>query len=163
MARPTRPLIEAIHSTIDRIASGASYQWGHMGACNCGHLAQSLTDRSRAEIHAAALRRAGDWGQQSIDYCPTSGLPFDDIISIMLDAGLELSDIDNLERLNDQRVLARIPIEDRWLQRNNREHALRYMREWASMLEEELEEIEARRVDLDARRAHAKDTSEQAA
>jgi hypothetical protein len=164
MARPTRRLIDALHETIARIDSGASYQWGNMGACNCGHLAQSLTDKSRAEIHAAALRRAGDWGQQSIDYCPTSGLPLDDIITIMLEAGLEPEDMDRLERLNDRAVLARIPLEERWLERNNRAHAVRYMREWVSLLEEQLAELEAKRVDLDAARpAPPKDGEDRAA
>ena len=49
-------------------------------------------------------------------------------------------------------MLARIPLEERWLERNNRQHAVRYMREWASLLEEQLAELEAKRVDLDAAR-----------
>ena len=138
MAKPTKRLIAALHVTVERLSGGASYQWGHMGMCNCGHLAQELTQRTRAEIHAAALRRAGDWGQQAVDYCPTSGLPIDAIIEEMLAAGLTLDDINYLERLNDPRVLARLPLEERWLRRNSREDALRYMREWCAMLEEEL-------------------------
>jgi hypothetical protein len=134
MARANQRLIEAVEQTIARLTSGADYQWGHMGMCNCGHLVQSLTTRSRREIHAAALLRAGDWGQQSIDYCPTSGLPIDSIISEMLEAGLTLDDINYLERLNDPRVLALLSLEERWMKRNNRDHLVRYLTTWNTLL-----------------------------
>lgn len=139
MARANERLIEAITKTIESISSGAGYQWGHMGMCNCGHLVQALTRRSQREIHQAALLRAGDWGQQSIDYCPTSGLPLDAIISEMLEAGLTLDDINYLERLNDPRVLARLPLEERWLKRNRKEDLVTYLETWRAMLCEELE------------------------
>ncbi len=138
MARANQRLIEAVEDTIARLMSGADYQWGHMGMCNCGHLVQSLTNRSRREIHAAALLRAGDWGQQSIDYCPTSGLPLDSIISEMLEAGLTLDDINYIERLNDPKVLARLPLEQRWMKRNNRDHVVRYLSTWNELLREQL-------------------------
>ena len=138
MARANERLIEAIEQTIQKISSGAGYQWGHMGMCNCGHLVQALTQKSQREIHEAALLRAGDWGQQSIDYCPTSGLPLDAIISEMLEAGLTLDDINYLERLNDPKVLARIPLEERWLKRNDKEHLVKYLETWGELLREEL-------------------------
>lgn len=143
MARPTRKLIHALHVTIESIRDGAKYQWGHMGMCNCGHLAQALTSRSQREIHAAALRRAGDWGQQAVEYCPTSGMPIDAIITEMLDAGLTLDDIDYLERLNDPRVLATLPRERRWLRRNDREDLLFYLEAWRALLSEQLAALEA--------------------
>lgn len=147
MARPTRRLIQALHVAIDNIDAGAHFQWGHMGGCNCGHLAQALTQKDKKTIHAAALKRAGDWGEQAIDYCPTSGLPIDHIITTMLDAGLELHDIDNLERLRDPEVLDRLPEGRRWLRRNRREDALKYMRTWVRLLEEQLEAQTSRTPD----------------
>ena len=140
MARANQRLIEAISQVIAQIQEGAEYQWGHMGACNCGHLAQALTSKTRREIHAAALLRAGDWGQQSIDYCPSSGMPLDAIISEMLEAGLTLDDIDGLERLNGPHVLARLPLEQRWMKRNDRDHLVRYLRTWRELLEEQWSE-----------------------
>ena len=62
----------------------------------------------------------------------------------------------SLERLNDPAVLKRIPLEERWLERNNRAHAVRYMREWTELLEEQLAEFEARHVDLDSARPVAR-------
>lgn len=138
MARPTRHLIAALLVTAERIEAGSKYQWGHMGCCNCGHLAQTLTQHSRAQIHAAALERAGDWGEQSVEYCATSGYPLDHIITTMLDAGMSLEDLDQLERLSNPRVLARLPQERRWLTRHKREDALTYLRAWAALLTEEL-------------------------
>ena len=137
MAKPTKALITALLDTVARLQAGAPYQWGHMGSCNCGHLVQSLTRHSREEIHRAALMRAGDWGQQSIDYCPTSGYPLDHILSTVLQAGLERDDIDHLERLGDLRVLRRLPLAERDLKRNKREDVIVYMRTWAQLLIEQ--------------------------
>ena len=67
MAQPTLPVIQALRNTAHRLAT-APYQWGHMGSCNCGHLAQTITRLTKAEIHARAMQRYGDWERQSIDY-----------------------------------------------------------------------------------------------
>ena len=55
MARPNLDLIAALRRTARKINDGAPYQWGHMGSCNCGNLAQELTKLTKAEIHAHAL------------------------------------------------------------------------------------------------------------
>lgn len=73
MARPNPELIAAIEKTIFKLSKGAPYQWVHMGACNCGNLAQELTKLSKAEIHSYAMQRYGDWSDQILEFCPTSG------------------------------------------------------------------------------------------
>jgi hypothetical protein len=83
MAKSTLPVIQALRDTAQRLATQAPYQWGHMGSCNCGHLAQTITRLTKAEIHARAMQRYGDWERQLIDYCPTSGLPIDQTIDEM--------------------------------------------------------------------------------
>ncbi len=128
-------LIEALRTTATRLRRGTNYQWGHFGACNCGHLAQTLTRRSRAEIHRVAVERAADWGEVAMEYCPTSGLPIDHIVTEMLAAGTSLSEIGHLEKLSDRRVLKRLPPLT-FLERNNPEHVARYMDTWADLLEE---------------------------
>ena len=50
MAKATPILIEAIRNTAKKLETGAPYQWGHMGSCNCGNLAQEITDLSEKEI-----------------------------------------------------------------------------------------------------------------
>lgn len=134
MAKPTPHLIDALRATALRLESGARYEWGHMGRCNCGHLAQSLTSLTADDIHRMALTRSGDWSEQSTLYCPTSGFELDALIDLLLEAGLSPSDIGHLENLSDVRVLRRLPPEARGLERNRREHAVRYMRAWADLL-----------------------------
>lgn len=128
-------LARALRQTASRLRTSAAYQWGHFGACNCGHLAQTLTNKTEHEIHHAASERA-DWAAAALEYCPASGLPVDGIIDEMLSAGLTLTDIRQLEDLSDRRVLSRLPAGRRHLRRNDRAHLLLYLDAWAQMLEE---------------------------
>ena len=138
MAKPRIELIQALRRTARKIANASHYQWGHMGSCNCGHLVQEVTQLTRAEIHDYAMRtRGGDWSEQALDYCPTSGYLMDQVISIMLDAGLEVEDFRHLERLSDRAVLRRLPEQERFLQHNQREDVAKYLHAWADLLEEQ--------------------------
>lgn len=138
MAHANPRLIEAIEKTVLKLSNGAAYQWGHMGACNCGNLAQELTNFTKAEIHKYAMQKHGDWNEQILDYCPTSGLPIDMMISKMLEFGLTLDDLSNLERLSDQTILSQIPKEKRdQLNKNSREDVILYMHTWAKILRED--------------------------
>jgi hypothetical protein len=144
MVLPTHELTQALRQTALTLRSTAEYQWGHFGACNCGHLAQIITRRSRAEIHRAALEKASswalspvaDWGDAAVEYCPASGLPIDAILGEMLDAGLTLQDIRHLEDLSDRRVLARLPLASRHLRRNDKKDVARYLDTWADLMDE---------------------------
>ena len=137
MARANRELIGALRQTAQRLASDVSYQWGHMGMCNCGHLAQSITGLGSSEIHASALIREGDWEQQANDYCPASGNLIDVVLAAMFDLGLTRTDVRNLEKLADLAVLRRA---GRHLRFNKREDVVLYMSVWADLLEGEFGE-----------------------
>ena len=139
MARANRDLISALRQTAQRLVSDVSYQWGHMGMCNCGHLAQSITGLASAEIHSSALIREGDWEQQANDYCPTSGNLIDVVLATMFDLGLTRSDIRNLEKLADLDVLRRA---GRHLRFNNRDDVVLYMRTWADLLEKSVPQLQ---------------------
>jgi hypothetical protein len=136
MAKPTLELITALRATADRIDGGVRFQWAHMGNCNCGHLAQTLTKLTPAAIHSQALETVGDWATQCRDHCPDSGMPMDSIIETMVKAGLTTVDIANLERLLDDEVLSRVNEERKPLDHRSREDAVVYMRTWADLLEE---------------------------
>lgn len=138
MARPNPELIDALRRTARKLSEGAPYQWGHMGGCNCGNLAQELTKLTKDQIHKYAMQRYGDWNEQVQDFCPTSLMPIDLVISEMVSAGLALEDLKNLEKLSDKQVLARFPIEKRFLRHNQRDDVVLYLRAWADMLEEQL-------------------------
>lgn len=138
MALCSLSVIDALRTTARRLRAQAPYQWGHMGSCNCGHLAQTVTRLNQAEIHKRAMQRYGDWDQQLRDYCPTSGLPIDDTIDEMLAAGFTRTDLAHLERLSAPAVLAAMPPERRYLRHNHRDDVVLYLETWAQVLEQEL-------------------------
>jgi hypothetical protein len=137
MAHPSKKIIETLRKTADKILESHDYQWGHMGACNCGYLAQSITMKSKAEIHKRAMFGNGDWNEQLNDYCPTSGLPFDEVVAEMLDMGFDIDDLKHLERLSDKRVLARMPF-PAYLKQNVKEDVALYLTLWSDLIEEQL-------------------------
>ncbi len=138
MAKASIEIIQALKATVKKLENSKQYQWGHMGSCNCGHLAQEVTKLKKDEIHRRAMERYGDWSEQLNDYCPTSGLPLDDIISEMLDFGFDADDLRHLESLSDKKVLLQMPIEERWLKHNIKNDVIKYITVWAEMLEKEL-------------------------
>jgi hypothetical protein len=138
MARANIKLIKAIRTAARKIQEGTHYQWGHMGGCNCGHLAQELTPYSKREIHEYAMRKSGDWTDQVEDYCSTSAMPMDEIISSMMDSGLERADMIDLERLKNQEVRRYMGARGVKLYHNSKEDVVDYMLAWANLLEEKL-------------------------
>jgi hypothetical protein len=139
MATANLPLLDALRRTARKLENGVAYQWGHMGSCNCGNLAQELTRLSKGEIHAFAMQGRGDWREQVEEFCPTSGLPMDLLIADLLNYGLTTSDLQHLERLSDPKVRKLIPFERRnQLEFNRRDDVVLYLKTWADLLEAEL-------------------------
>ncbi|HET8932989.1 MAG TPA: hypothetical protein VFN67_06105 [Polyangiales bacterium] len=139
MARANLKLITALRATAAKLEAGASYRWTHMGACNCGHLAQTVTDLSADDIRRYALARTGEWAEQGLEFCPTSGYPMDAILSALFELGLSSDDLGKLERLTDPEVVRRLPVElRRELSYRERDHVVLYMRAFADLLEERL-------------------------
>jgi len=136
MARSNPELIAAFRNTISKLKKGAPYQWGHMGACNCGNLAQELIYLSKEEIHRHAMTKSGDWNEQLNDYCPTSGYPMDLMISKLVDKGLSIEELKHLERLSDPKILVHIPLPKRnLLAKNNISDVIFYLETWLEILE----------------------------
>lgn len=132
-------LADALKQTAANMKAGAPYQWGHMGSCNCGNLAQVLTNYTKAEIHSFAIEsREGDWSEQTAEYCPTSNLPMDKMIDILISKGLSFQDLKNLEYLRDTKVLSHSSIQHATLNYNKREDVVTYLLAWADQLEQEV-------------------------
>lgn len=136
MARYNVEILRVLRETAFSIQASPDYQWGHMGSCNCGFLAQQITGLNKREIHNSAMERYGDWNEQLHDYCPSSGLLIDDIISAMLDFGFDADDLKHLEKLSDPEVLRRLP--GKSLVRNRKEDVITYLLTWADLVEEKL-------------------------
>ena len=136
MANPSLKIIEALRKTATQLENGNRYEWGHMGSCNCGNLAQTITNFSRAEIQKYALEKRGDWSEQLIDYCPSSGLPMDLIIEKMIDFGFTHQDLRHLEWLSDTDILNKMGVS--FLNRNLKSDTIQYIKSWANLLEDQL-------------------------
>ncbi len=136
MAYARIELIHGLRTTAARIRQGAPFSWTNMGACTCGHLAQTLTELTAAEIHRRSLERHGDWSEQGDALCGASGLPIDVVHNAMLAAGLELRDLGELERLSGPEVLSTLPLGERDLDRRNPAHVVRYLDAFAALLED---------------------------
>jgi hypothetical protein len=136
MAKASFQLIAILKNTASKISDSRDYQWGHMGACNCGFLAQEVTHLRKAEIHSRAMQGTGDWNEQLNDYCATSGLPMDNLISQLLDVVFYIDDLKHLEKLSATEILKELPQEERNLKHNVKSDVVKYLTTWAAILEE---------------------------
>jgi hypothetical protein len=146
MATPSFALVQILRETADRLAGGAEYQWSHFGKCNCGHLAQTATRISPAEIHRTAHRKLSEWSEVPDDFCPQTGVLIDRVIDGLFELGLTNTDLRHLEDLTDPEVLARLPGGRRYLVRNQRADVILYLRTWGALLMDQLGEGEPQRT-----------------
>ena len=118
----------ALKETVARLKKeDTPYSWGHFGRCNCGHLAQTVTNRTSKEIHQSASYLGGDWGVRVEQFCPVSRYLIDDIIRQLLTLGLEHQDIAHLENLSDPKILTRSSINGKSLEKNSKSDAIAYL------------------------------------
>jgi hypothetical protein len=137
MPIPSLALVTVLRETADRLESGDAYQWSHFGRCNCGHLVQTVTRLSPAEIHAVCSPELLEWSEIPDDYCAGTGLKLEFVLDRLRELGLAREDFRQVEDLSDSRVLHALPGGHRWLQRNRREDVVSYFRTWALLLEAE--------------------------
>ncbi|HRE04355.1 MAG TPA: hypothetical protein PKX00_02030 [Opitutaceae bacterium] len=137
MPIPSFALVTILRETADRLESGDAYQWSHFGRCNCGHLVQTVTRLSPAEIHAVCSPELLEWSEIPDDYCAGTGLKLEYVLDRLRELGLSREDLRQVEDLSDSRVLRALPGGHRWLQRNRREDVVSYFRTWATLLEAE--------------------------
>jgi hypothetical protein len=149
MAKLSLDIINVLRLTAVQIEKSENYQWGHMGACNCGFLAQQVTHLTKSEIHQRALQSHGDWNEQLNDYCPTSGLSFDNVITQLLDYGFDIDDLKQLENLGNKEV--RIELPGIQLRRNVKKDVILYLQTWAGLMEKAL----LNRIDISQVEQHA--------
>ncbi len=136
MNERNRPLPSLLRRTADRLDSGAPYEWGHMGRCNCGHLVQTVTSMTSRQIASAVEHRLDEWTEHARDYCQMTGSPVDDLFQALAEVGFNHQDVMALEYLKDPRVLSRLGERGRKLRRNHAPDVSLYMRTLADLIEE---------------------------
>jgi hypothetical protein len=136
MAIVTLEVVEALRKTAENLENSTNYMWGHMGSCNCGNLAQVITKRTKAEIHAFAMQGSGDWNEQVNHYCGETKLPIDLVIFELLTFGFTSEDLQNLEKLSDPLVLDRLGDKKYSLRHNQKDDVVVYLKTWANYVEE---------------------------
>ena len=129
-------LINYLKQSIELLNQSKSYQWGHSGHCNCGHLAQVMTGKTYSELLKISQVREGDWSQQAEMYCDNSGIEIDNVIGLMLKSGLNIEDIEHIEYLSNPAILEKLPGGKKFLLRNSKENVILYFQGWISLLEE---------------------------
>lgn len=138
MAKPSIELIQALRKTAVRLRNGAHYAWGHHGACNCGHILQTLTSLDEKEILSMAHSGPGEWTEIAAESCSVSGVPVAFLLSSLEAAGLTPTDIHHIEYLDNKDVLHLLPGGFRWLKRNVKKDVIDYLEAYALLLEEQL-------------------------
>ncbi len=131
-------IADRLTQTAARLAGGAPYRWTHQGRCNLGHLIQTVTGLQAARIHQVAVQSQGEWIDHAANYCETSGLPVDALIKQVLELGLTLDEIADVERLASRKVLRWLPANRRHLDYRHREDVILYFETWAEVLRAEV-------------------------
>ena len=130
-------LISALRETAGRLSSGAEYEWGHMGRCNCGHLVQIITNLSDREIVQSIDFKLDEWTEHAKEFCEGTGQKVDDLFRALHRVGFGHQDIVHLEYLSDEKILDGLPGGKRYLQKNSVEDVTLYMSTMADLLEAE--------------------------
>ena len=138
MPIPSAALVNILRETSARLELGDFYQWSHFGRCNCGHLVQTVTRLSAAEIHAVCSPELLEWSEIPDDYCAGTGLRLEYVLDRLRELGLCWDDLRQVEDLSNACVLHALPGGHRWLQRNCREDVIVYFRTWADLLAKDL-------------------------
>jgi hypothetical protein len=81
-----------------------------------------------------ALRKAADVFEQSSDYA----WQHMNVIDEMLAFGFTIDDLKHLEQLSDAAILSSLPVEERNLHRLTKHDVVKYIRTWATLLENQL-------------------------
>ncbi len=167
MARASLRLVGALRETAARLErEDTVYRWSQLAHCNCGHLTQTITGLSPKSIREAAAQQRGDWAEQArtvalaaqpdygnrpaidegawepedLGICPVAELGMSQIFAELTAWGLDARDVSALERLDDPDVRRRLGTHTVDFLHSDRQNVVAYLRAWAALLEERLDE-----------------------
>lgn len=137
-----RKLIDALRSAANKVEKNKTiYNWNQRQTCNCGVVAQEITNISITDLTDQMLmitHLGRTWTElSSLNTCSVTGSSIQDILSKLDAAGLKRSDFTELEYLSNPDILKLANINTFQPQYyENRDNFVKYARAWADMLEE---------------------------
>jgi hypothetical protein len=121
------------------------YEWNDRTRCNCGIVAQQVTQTSATELRTLLppIYENGvfcpTWASMTEIYCRDSGLEQNEVFRALLTAGLRREDFSHLERLSHPRIVARMePFRStkKAVRCSRKSDVIAYLRSWAIGIEE---------------------------
>lgn len=106
-----KKLIDGLRKSADRLESDPhQYEWIDRTSCNCGILAQAITNMDRGQLSTALKElHPGSWTEIANDRksCSITGLPMNFVVRSLLDAGMTWRDFSELECLSNKKIAER--------------------------------------------------------
>ena len=65
MAKANYKLVESLRNTAESLKKSTQYQWGHMGSCNCGFLAQEVA-KPKIRIKVYFIEKSLSWAARRL-------------------------------------------------------------------------------------------------
>jgi hypothetical protein len=121
------------------IQSKAMMQEGDWGKQAKASVHQSRVSPPQPDFGDRPALDEGAWEPENVGACQVSGASMDFVFYSLNRIGLSATDIKQLERLSDPEVRRRLGTENVYFPHHIRENVIRYVVEWADMLEEDLE------------------------
>lgn len=156
----TMTLAEALRVTATRIESEPeNYSFARCDSCNAGHLFKTVSGmndlKSRALVNSLESGVTGIWStliRSPLATCPIAEVPMNTVIVILRNFGISAIQMRDLERLSDLEIRRRAGlglIEDGLFDKrifpfrdcSILNSVVLYMRAWATMLEEQFDEM----------------------
>ena len=132
-------LVSAIDKTIDYLKGDyGTYDWNDSCKCNVGVLVQHLLDLNESDFYS--LRRGYIPTWDNLHKIWLTGLEKDEkcLIKNILDTGVSLKDLADLEVLSNPKVLSRTTFETQGTHFKDKQNLISYLNAWAKILEEEI-------------------------
>lgn len=108
-------LITALRTSANALENGTfAYEWSNPESCNCGILACALLGKSIVQMKdimptlTKSLKpNKHHWTNIAANHCPITGIPENEILKAMMQAGMTQSDFQEMEYLSNPEVQKR--------------------------------------------------------
>lgn len=168
MSTRKQKLIKALKLVINNLKNDtANYEWNHQSTCNCGLVAQAITNLSQHELAELSHSMFDEldkkykdnksttisWQLAVKEYCPLTGEPLKDILKKLFQNGLTKEDMVHLEYMTNPAILkksgirvSKFPYFGKFVgsffpikdYHSKQQNLILYLQAWVSILENEI-------------------------